>query len=75
MLNRLKNLGLRLALDDFGIGSSLALLKHFPFSTLKIDRSFVKEIIDNPSDAAIITAIITRCSSFSLSALGGGELN
>jgi EAL domain-containing protein (putative c-di-GMP-specific phosphodiesterase class I) len=72
MLNRLKNLGLRLALDDFGIGSSLALLKHFPFSTLKIDRSFVKEIIDNHSDAAIITAIISMARSLSLKVVAEG---
>jgi diguanylate cyclase (GGDEF)-like protein/PAS domain S-box-containing protein len=70
--NRLKRLGLHLALDDFGISSSLALLKQFPFSTLKIDRSFVKEIIDNHSDAAIITAIISMAHSLALKVVAEG---
>jgi diguanylate cyclase (GGDEF)-like protein len=59
ILNKLKTLGLQLALDDFGIGSSLNVLKQFPINTLKIDRSFVKEISHNPDDAAIIKAIIS----------------
>ncbi len=70
--NRLERLGLHLALDDFGISSSLALLKLFPFNTLKIDRSFVKEIIDNPSDAAIIKAIISIAHSLDLKIVAEG---
>ncbi|MBI1877538.1 MAG: EAL domain-containing protein [Chloroflexi bacterium] len=72
MLTRLKSLGLRLALDDFGINSSLVLLKRFPFNTLKIDRSFVKEIIDNHSDAAIIKAIISIAHSLALRVVAEG---
>lgn len=71
-LNRLKNLGLWLALDDFNLSSSLALLKLFPFNTLKIDRFFVKEIIDNHSDAAIITAIISMAHSLALNVVAEG---
>lgn len=72
MFNRLKKLGLHLALDDFGINSSLTLLKQFPFSTLKIDRSFVKEIMVNHSDAAIITAIISMAHSLALKVVAEG---
>ena len=72
MFNRLKGLGLHLALDDFGIGSSLALLKQFPFSILKIDQSFVKEIIRNHNDAAIITAIIGMAHSLALKVIAEG---
>jgi EAL domain-containing protein (putative c-di-GMP-specific phosphodiesterase class I) len=72
MLNHLKKLGLYLALDDFGISSSLLLLKRFPFSTLKIDQSFIKEIINNHHDAAIITAIITMAHSLALRVVAEG---
>jgi EAL domain-containing protein (putative c-di-GMP-specific phosphodiesterase class I) len=72
MLNHLKRLGLYLALDDFGISSSLLLLKRFPFSTLKIDQSFIKEIINNHHDAAIITAIITMAHNLALKVVAEG---
>jgi diguanylate cyclase (GGDEF)-like protein/PAS domain S-box-containing protein len=72
ILNQLKALGLRLALDDFGISSSLSLLKQFPISTLKIDQSFVKEIINNHSDAAIITAIINMAHNLGLKVIAEG---
>jgi diguanylate cyclase (GGDEF)-like protein len=72
MLNHLKRLGLNLALDDFGISSSLLLLKRFPFCTLKIDQSFIKEIINNHHDAAIITAVITMAHSLALKVVAEG---
>jgi len=72
ILSRLKSLGLNLALDDFGIGSSLTLLKRFPFSTLKIDQSFIKEIINSHSDAAIITAIIQMAHNLGLKVIAEG---
>jgi diguanylate cyclase (GGDEF)-like protein/PAS domain S-box-containing protein len=72
ILNRLKKLGLSLALDDFGINSSLVWLKRLPFDTLKIDRSFVKEITHRHQDGAIITAIIHMAHSLGLKVVAEG---
>jgi diguanylate cyclase (GGDEF)-like protein len=58
-LKQLKELGICLAIDDFGTGfSSLSYLKHFPIDTLKIDRSFIKDIPGAPKDTAITKTII-----------------
>lgn len=64
LLGDLKRLGIAMAMDDFGTGySSLAYLKGLPFDTLKIDRSFVSELPDDPASAAIATAI-TKLGNF-----------
>jgi diguanylate cyclase (GGDEF)-like protein len=58
-LRRLKNLGVKVALDDFGSGySSLSYLRRFPFDTLKIDRDFVSDMNGNPEAEAILVSII-----------------
>lgn len=59
ILNELYGLGLHLAIDDFGTGySSLSALQQFPIDTLKIDQSFVRDIVSNPDDATIVGTII-----------------
>ncbi|MBF0191854.1 MAG: EAL domain-containing protein [Magnetococcales bacterium] len=64
VLNRISAMGVKLSIDDFGTGySSLSQLRHFPFKTLKIDRSFVRSIEDNAGDAAIVSAIIAMAHS------------
>ena len=58
-LDQLYGLGLHLAIDDFGTGySSLSTLLQFPISTLKIDQSFVRDIVTSPDDATIVDTII-----------------
>ena len=58
-MDQLYALGLHLAIDDFGTGySSLSALQQFPISTLKIDKSFVRHVSNNPDDATIVSTII-----------------
>jgi EAL domain-containing protein (putative c-di-GMP-specific phosphodiesterase class I) len=72
-LNELIQLGVRISLDDFGMRySSLDYLKRFPIDTIKIDKSFVWDITDNPDDAAIASAIISVAHILKLNVVGEG---
>jgi EAL domain-containing protein (putative c-di-GMP-specific phosphodiesterase class I) len=73
VLEAIKSLGITLAIDDFGTGySSMSLVKKFPIDALKIDRSFVREIMNDCEDIAIADAIIAFGRALNLTVVAEG---
>ena len=73
LMRELRRLGVRLAMDDFGTGtSSLSLLKDYPFDTIKIDRSFVQDLVANRDVLAVTHATVALISNLGMASLAEG---
>ncbi|MBY0468154.1 MAG: EAL domain-containing protein [Burkholderiaceae bacterium] len=73
LLQRIKTLGIRIAIDDFGTGySSLSHLKRFPVDSVKIDRSFVRDLETDPDDRELVKAIVAMSRSLRLRVVAEG---
>src|ERR1700719_2577939 len=73
ILERLSQMGVLVSVDDFGTGySSMSYLRRFPIDKLKIDRSFVSEVMSRPEDASIVRAIVSLAHSLRLKVVAEG---
>src|SRR5690625_7001110 len=73
LMIELKKTGIKIAIDDFGTGySSLGLLKQFRIDTLKIDRSFIRDICHNKGDQAVVNAIISMAHDLGMKTIAEG---
>jgi EAL domain-containing protein (putative c-di-GMP-specific phosphodiesterase class I) len=73
LLRTIRDMGVSLAIDDFGTGySSLSYLKHFPLSTVKIDRSFINDLSQDPDARALIDGIITLAHGLRMKVVAEG---
>jgi two-component system CheB/CheR fusion protein len=73
ILKRLRQYGCRIAIDDFGTGySSLSYLKRMPVDIIKIDKSFVQDITSDPTDAAMVCAILQMAKAFGMTTVAEG---
>jgi EAL domain-containing protein (putative c-di-GMP-specific phosphodiesterase class I) len=73
ILEQLKDIGVKLALDDFGMGySSLGYLNTLPIDTIKVDRTFVAKLTQQPSSRRIVTAIIGLAHSLGMTVIAEG---
>ncbi|MDP4074003.1 EAL domain-containing protein [Acidovorax sp. A1169] len=72
-LSRLRALGLKIAIDDFGTGyTSLAYLSRLPFDCLKIDQTFVRDLVESSQNAAIVTAVLHMAKGFGVTVVAEG---
>ncbi|AUF94587.1 two-component system response regulator [Pseudomonas sp. 02C 26] len=72
-LNRLRELGVRVALDDFGAGGcSLRMIRDLPIDTLKLDRHLVARLPDSASDAALVRSVIGLCADYAITVIAEG---
>jgi len=73
VIERLRQLGVRLAIDDFGVGySSLAYLGRFPIDVLKVDRSFITGMLHDRHEAAIVSMLVGLCRNLDLTIVAEG---